>query len=127
MGNSLEQALKRCDFGGACAPPFCAVGRLSAPFNASLACWKLLSIRRREVFKGFGGANMTPIRRTGNQKPAEIQRVLCVNIGTERILKPLLVFCIKATAIINGLLSFLLGYIMKVTGSTYHTSTGLPL
>ena len=54
MGNSLEQALKRCDFGGACAPPFCAVGRLSAPFNASSACGKLLSIRRREVFKGFG-------------------------------------------------------------------------
>jgi hypothetical protein len=41
-------------FGGACAPPFCAVGRLSAPFNASSACWKRLSIRRREVFKGFG-------------------------------------------------------------------------
>ena len=75
----------------------------------------------------MGGANLTPIRRTENQKPAEIQRVLCVNIGTERILKPLLVFCIKATAIIYGLLSFLLCYIMKVTGSTYHTSTGLPL
>jgi len=28
MGNSLEQALKRCDFGGACVPPFCAVQRL---------------------------------------------------------------------------------------------------
>ena len=54
MGNSLEQALKRCDFGGACAPPFCAVQRLSAPFNASSACWKGLSIKRREVFKRFG-------------------------------------------------------------------------
>ena len=54
MGNSLEQALKRCDFGGAHAPPFCAVGRLSAPFNASSACWKGLSIRHQEVFKGFG-------------------------------------------------------------------------
>ena len=54
MGNSLEQALKRCDFGGACAPPFCTVQRLSAPLNASSACWKRLSIRRREVFKGFG-------------------------------------------------------------------------
>ena len=54
MGNSLEQALKRCDFGGAYAPPFCVVQRLSAPFNASSACGKLLSIRRREVFKGFG-------------------------------------------------------------------------
>ncbi len=53
MGNSLEQALKRCDFGGACAPPFCAVQRLSAPFNASSASWKGLSIRRWEVFKGF--------------------------------------------------------------------------
>ena len=40
--------------GGACAPPFCAVGRLSAPFNASSASWKALSIRRRKVFKGFG-------------------------------------------------------------------------
>lgn len=54
MGNSLEQALKRCDFGGACAPPFCAVKRLSTPLNASSDCWKMLSIRRREVFKGFG-------------------------------------------------------------------------
>jgi hypothetical protein len=33
-------------FGGACAPPFCAVGRLSAPFNALSAYWKGLSIRR---------------------------------------------------------------------------------
>ena len=41
-------------FGGACAPPFCAVRRLSAPFNASSVCRKGLSIRRREVFKGFG-------------------------------------------------------------------------
>lgn len=48
MGISLEQALKRCDFrGGACAPPFGAVGRLSAPFNASSASGKMLSIRRR--------------------------------------------------------------------------------
>ncbi len=53
MGNSLEQALKRCDFGGACAPPFCAVERRSAPLNAPSACWKGLSIRRWEVFKGF--------------------------------------------------------------------------
>ncbi len=37
MGNSLEQALKRCDFGGACAPPFRAVKRLSTPLNASWA------------------------------------------------------------------------------------------
>ena len=57
MGNSLEQAQKRCDFGGACAPPLCAVGRLSAPLNASSACWKALSIRCREVFKGFRGCN----------------------------------------------------------------------
>ena len=48
MGNSLEQALKRCDFGGACAPPFCAVQRVSS------TSWNGLSIRRREVFKGFG-------------------------------------------------------------------------
>ena len=54
MGNSLEQALKRCDFGGAYAPPVCAVGRISAHFNASSASWDGLSIRRREVFKGFG-------------------------------------------------------------------------
>ena len=46
--------LNRIFSGGACAPPFCAVGRLSAPFNISSACWKGLSIRRREVFKGFG-------------------------------------------------------------------------
>ena len=31
----------------------CAL-HLSAPFNASSACWKGLSIRRWEVFKGFG-------------------------------------------------------------------------
>ena len=40
--------------GGACAPPFCAVGRLSAPLNASSVSWNGLSIRRQEVFKGFG-------------------------------------------------------------------------
>ena len=40
--------------GGAYAPPFCAVQRLLEPFNASSASWKTLSIRRREVFKGFG-------------------------------------------------------------------------
>ena len=54
MGNSLEQALKRCDFGGAYAPPFCVVQHLSAPFNASSACWKGLLVRHLEVFKGFG-------------------------------------------------------------------------
>ena len=41
-------------FGGACAPPFCAVGRLSAPLNASSASWKALSIRHQEVFKVLG-------------------------------------------------------------------------
>ena len=34
--------------------PFCADGRLSAPFNALSACWKGLLIRRREVFKCLG-------------------------------------------------------------------------
>ena len=60
MGNSLEQALKRCDFGGACAPPFCAVQRLFEPFNALSAYWKGLSIRRPEAFKGFGRRNPEP-------------------------------------------------------------------
>ena len=58
MGNSLEQALKRCDFGGACAPPFCDVQRLFEPFNALSAFWKALSIRRREVFKGYRGREL---------------------------------------------------------------------
>ncbi len=80
-----------------------------------------------EVFKGFGRREHDSYQAHRKTKPAEFQRVLCVNIGTERILKPLLVFCIKATAIIYELLSFLLCYIMNVTGSTYHTSTGLPL
>ena len=88
MGNSLEQALKRCDFGGAYAPPFCAVGRLSAPFNASSDCWKMLSIRRREVFKGFGRREPESYQAHRNTKPAEIQRVLCVNIGPEMKLNP---------------------------------------
>ena len=57
--------------GGACAPPFCDVGRLSAPFHASSACWKGLSIRRREVLKVLGGANLTPIRRTITQNPLD--------------------------------------------------------
>ena len=83
MGNSLEQALKRCDFGGACAPPFCAVGRLSAPFNASSACWKGLSIRRREVFKGFGRREPESYQAHRKTKPAEFQRVLYVNLGPE--------------------------------------------
>ena len=37
--------------------------------------WRLLKV--------LGGANMTPIRRTGKQNPLELQRVLCVNIGPE--------------------------------------------
>ncbi len=87
----------------------------------------MLSIRFLEVFKGFGRRELDSYQAHRKTKPAEFQRVLCANIGPERILKPLLVFRIKATAMIFGLLSFLLGYIMKVTGSTYHTSTGLPL
>ncbi len=54
MGNSLEYTLKRCEFWGAHAPPFRAVQRLFEPFHALSAYWKGLSIRRREVFKGFG-------------------------------------------------------------------------
>ncbi len=50
----VEHLAAESEFGGACAPPFCAVGRLSAPFKALSAYWKLLSIRRREVFKGLG-------------------------------------------------------------------------
>ena len=33
------------DFGGACAPPFCAVQCLSAPLDALLASLRTLSIR----------------------------------------------------------------------------------
>ena len=40
---------KSCIQGGACAPPFCSVGRLSTPFNVSWDCGKEVSIRRREV------------------------------------------------------------------------------
>ena len=68
MGNSLEQTLKRCDFGGACAPPFCAVGRLYAPFNASSASRKTLSIRRREVFKGFERRELESYQAHSNTK-----------------------------------------------------------
>ena len=75
MGNSLEQALKRCDFGGACAPPFCVVQRLFEPFNALSAYWKGLSIRRREVFKGFGRREPESYQAHSNTKPAESQRV----------------------------------------------------
>ena len=104
--------------------PFNAFPRLLTPHRlAGKDCQSGVG----RFLKVLGGANLSSIRRTENQKPAELQRVLCVNIGPERILKPLLVFRIKATAMIFGLLSFLLGYIMKVTGSTYHTSTGLPL
>lgn len=45
--------------GGAYAPPFCAVGRLSAPLNAPSVCWKGLSIRRQEVFEVLGGASLS--------------------------------------------------------------------
>lgn len=47
MGNSLEQALKRCDFGGARAPPFCAVKRLIGLLETAV-------FRRLEVLNGFG-------------------------------------------------------------------------
>ena len=98
MGNSLEQALKRCDFGGACAPPFCAVGRLSAPFNALSDYWKTLSIRRREVFKGFGKREPESYQaHKDNKKTAEIRRVLCVDLGRKYMLNSLrLVPCSKA-------------------------------
>lgn len=33
---------------------------LFAPFNASLDCWKTLTIRRREFFKGFGWVKPKP-------------------------------------------------------------------
>ena len=54
--------------GGACAPPFCAVGRLSAHFNASSASWDGLSIRRREVFKGFGRRELESYQAHRNSK-----------------------------------------------------------
>ena len=89
--------------GGAYAPPFCDVGRLSAPFNASSACWKMLAIRRREVFKGFRRCKPDSYQAHRKTKPAGFQRVLCVVLGPERILKPLLVFRINATAMIVGI------------------------
>ena len=73
--------LNRIFSGGACAPPFCAVGRLSAHFK------RLIGLRKRcqsgvgRFLKVLGCANLTPIRRTGKQKPAELQRVLCVDLG----------------------------------------------
>ena len=60
----VEFLAAKSDSGGACAPPFRAVGRLSPPLNASLACRKGLSIRRREVLKVFKGATTSPIRNT---------------------------------------------------------------
>jgi len=69
--------------GGACALPFCAVGRLSAPFNASSDCWKMLSIGRREVFKGFGRRKLDSYQAHRKTKPTENQRVLCVILGPE--------------------------------------------
>ncbi len=67
MGNSLEQALKRCDFGGACAPPFCAVQR----FNASSSLLTPYRFTGKDCQSGvgrflrvLGGASLSPIRRT---------------------------------------------------------------
>ena len=86
MGNSLEQALKKCDFGGAYAPLF-------ASFNAFL---RLLTPHRlagkgcqsgaERFLKVLGGASLSPIRRTS--KPAEFQRVLCVYFGLEKQTEP---------------------------------------
>ena len=108
MGNSLEQALKRCDFGGACAPPFCAVQRLFEPFNALSAYWKGLSIRRREVFKGYRGREFDSYQAHRKTKPAEFQWVLCVNIGPEMRLNLLIVvgFYIKIIVTIFLLVFF---------------------
>ena len=84
MGISLEQALKRCDLrGGSVRSPFCAVGRLSAHFNASSASWDGLSIRRREVFKGFERRKPESYQAHRKAKPAEFQRVLCIYLGPE--------------------------------------------
>ena len=67
MGNSLEQALKRCDFGGACAPPFCAVGCLSPRRVVGKGCLSGVG-----GVKVLGGANLSAVRwtksyRTNNQ------------------------------------------------------------
>lgn len=49
MGNSLEQALKRCDFGGAYAPPFCAV----QAFRRRYRLIGLLEITANQASGGF--------------------------------------------------------------------------
>ena len=60
---------RRCRIFGERALP------LFVSFNALSACWKALSIRRREVLKVLGGASLAPISRTESTKPAEFQRV----------------------------------------------------
>ena len=49
MGNSLEQALKRCDFGGCVRSPFL---RRRAPFRAFQ---RLIGIMGRAVNQALGG------------------------------------------------------------------------
>ena len=66
MGNSLEQALKRCDFGGAYAPPFCVVQRLLTPHRLP---GKLCLSGVGRFLKVLGGASLSPIRRTKSQNP----------------------------------------------------------
>ena len=65
MGNSLEQALKRCDFRGVRALP------LFAPFNAFQRLNGIFYRRSNDwlsVFRGFlrflEGSKTSPIRRT---------------------------------------------------------------
>ena len=64
MGNSLEQALKRCDFGGRALPLF-------APFNAFLHLLTPYRLPGKDCLSGvgrflkvLGGASLSPIRRT---------------------------------------------------------------
>jgi hypothetical protein len=77
---SKTRIISASDFGGAHAPPFCAVQRLNGVFHKRSNDWL-------SVFRGFlrflKGSKTTPIRRTEKPKPADFQRVLCVILGLE--------------------------------------------
>ena len=83
MGNSLGQALKRCDFGGRAL-------HLFAPFNTFQHLIGIFYRRSNDwlsVFRGFlrflEGSKTSPIRRTGKQNPLEFSGFYALVLGLE--------------------------------------------
>ena len=73
-------------------------------FNRLNVC-VFLSVKYCQFIVEVGGANLTPIRRTIKQKPAEFQRVDFVYLGSEMKLNPLSLFVLYTIIILCDMVS----------------------